>query len=208
MDTFKEDCIWMSCRYAIGRSSIASCTHPYNVIRHGLDWIGNEHRQKALAKDIRCHLNERLAFHGHVNSPGYSDKHDFLSCILKYMKDVNVSNPNLFYASHKFDIDSYTGVVLNCESLDQIKPDVDLFSFSNLYYDYEGWILLANLLDESKHVTLRVKYNNKTVEHKCLLYYKLYSDGVGRHYIDINEFKKNPYPIKYLTIKDIIDNEF
>lgn len=40
MSDFKETCIWMSCRYAIGRKAIASVMHAHaeDIARH-MEWV-------------------------------------------------------------------------------------------------------------------------------------------------------------------------
>lgn len=38
MSDFKEPCIWMSYRYAIGRKAIASVMHAEDIARH-MEWV-------------------------------------------------------------------------------------------------------------------------------------------------------------------------
>ena len=38
MSDFKETCIWMSYRYAIGRKSIASLMHAEDIAKH-MEWV-------------------------------------------------------------------------------------------------------------------------------------------------------------------------
>ena len=60
MSDFKETCIWMSYRYAIGRKSIASVSHAEDIFKH-LDWI-NEDRRKFTAEDIYNEINTKAGF--------------------------------------------------------------------------------------------------------------------------------------------------
>lgn len=206
MKLFKEDCIWMSCRYAIGRKTISAYTHPYNIIENAYDWIYPAKR-KQLSQDIIMHINNRLNQLRNVSSLGFHDKCDIISCIAKYMCEHNIEQPNEYFAQHDWNIDTSANSII-LPLVTRNEPQFNFESlFSTIYHDYESWILFANLLDESKHVTLRIKYNNKVIEHKCLVHYKMYANGVKRSYVDIEKFKEKPYPTRYLDIKDIIDNE-
>ena len=57
---FKETCIWMSYRYAIGRKSITSVAHAEDIFKH-LDWI-SEDRRKFTAEDIYNEINTKAGF--------------------------------------------------------------------------------------------------------------------------------------------------
>lgn len=206
MNLFKEDCIWMSCRYAIGRKTISACTHPYHIIENAYDWIYPT-RRKQLSRDIIMHINDRLNCLHNISSLGFHDKYDIISCIAEYMCEHNIQQPNEYFAQHNWNIDTSANYILPVVTRNEPQLDFEEL-LSTIYHDYESWILFANLLDESKHVTLRIKYNNKVIEHKCLVHYKIYTDGVKRYYVDIEKFKEKPYPTTYLDIKGIIDNEF
>ena len=43
MSDFKETCIWMSYRYAIGRKAIASVMHAEDIAKH-MGWVPIENR--------------------------------------------------------------------------------------------------------------------------------------------------------------------
>jgi hypothetical protein len=58
MSDFKETCIWMSYRYAIGRKSIASVSHARDIANH-LDWIPDD-RKEFTGKDMMREINDKL----------------------------------------------------------------------------------------------------------------------------------------------------
>ena len=196
----------MSCRYAIGRKTISAYTHPYHIIEHAYDWISPS-RRKQFSQDIIMHINDRLNLLDNTSSLGFHDGYDIISCIAQYMCEHNIQNPNEYFAQRNWNVDASINKIISVVTRNEPMSDSEAL-FSTIYHDYESWILFANLLDESKHVTLRIQYNGKVIEHKCLVHYKVYSNGIKRYYVDIEKFKKKPYPTTYLNIKDIIDNEF
>jgi hypothetical protein len=180
--------------------------HPYNIIEQAYDWIYPSKR-KRFSQDIIMHINDRLNSLRNISSLGFENGYDIISCIAKYMCEHNIQSPNGYFAQHDWNIDTSVNHILSIETRNEPQLDFEEL-FSTIYHDYESWILFADLLDESKHVTLRIKYNNKVIEHKCLVHYRVYADGVKRCYVDIDKFKEKPYPTTYLDIKGIIDNEF
>lgn len=197
----------MSCRYAIGRKTISACTHPYNIIEQAYDWIYPS-RRKQFSQDIIMHINDRLNQLHNISSLGFLNNYDIISCIARYMCERNIQQPNEYFAKHDWNVNTSINKIISVTtSNEESLLDFEEL-FSTIYHDYESWILFANLLDESKHVTLRIKYNNKVIERKCLVHYKIYTNGVKRYYVDIEKFKEKPYPTTYLDIKSIIDNEF
>ena len=57
---FKETCLWMSYRYAIGRKSIAAVSHAAEIAKH-LDWIPDD-RWEFTAEDILREVNQSIGW--------------------------------------------------------------------------------------------------------------------------------------------------
>ena len=70
MSDFKETCIWMSYRYAIGRKTIAATSHAYDIA-HNMDWIPKARWQftgidilREINFHIRCYKNIKVVSYG------------------------------------------------------------------------------------------------------------------------------------------------
>ena len=202
MKDFKEDCIWMSYRYCIGRKSIAACTHAYDIIKYGLDWI-SENRKEFTAKDIRSSINDHMRWSDNIEVCGYDNKYDVLSCIIKYLIDNNIADPKEYYYKHKWIVNVNTGSV--CTEDWEGKLPTNIFTD---YSDYEPWIKLAELLDKSKHINIKTKYNDVITQHECIKLYRIdYQSKLRIDFVDCNLLKINPYLHSYINKEYIIDND-
>ena len=56
MSDFKETCIWMSYRYAIGRKAIASVMHAEDIAKH-MEWVPMD-RWAFTGMDILREVND------------------------------------------------------------------------------------------------------------------------------------------------------
>ena len=202
MDSFKETCIWMSYRYAIGRRSIASVTHAYDIIKHGYDWI-SENRKEFTASDIRSEINNRFSWHDNVAKEGYDDHFDVISCIAKYMYNQNVVDPEIYFNTHYWIVNVNNGLVF----ADELIREHTHVYFQTEFHDYQPWILLANVLDQKRKVLLDVTYKSKRTSYECFMHYIVSSDGVEKRYVPIKDFLQQPYPTKYINPEYIINNE-
>lgn len=205
---FKETCIWMSYRYAIGRSSIASCCHAADIVRYGLDWIP-ENRREFTARDIRDCINNQLMWTNNIRKDGYSNKYDILSCILKYMFDNNIEDSELFYLQHVWQVNVDTGEV-TIQFQTDIKPsEMDrLFSLFTSIHDYLPWIKLANFLDKEQHCLVDVNFNNQQTSRECFIIYdQLQDKTIMKYYVPCDAFQNNPSILSYLSPEYIINHD-
>lgn len=170
MSDFKETCIWMSYRYAIGRHTIASTTHAYDIMRH-LDWIP-ENRRDFTAFDIIREINDRVHWWKNIHVDGFENQ-DNPICIFDIIFEWFMENPQMddvkYFMEHEWYINMYQGT-LDIEERDEtnkpvktthgtyIEPDV-----FNEYSDYVGWIHLAKLLKGATHIAT-VEYEGETKE--------------------------------------------
>lgn len=202
MESFKETCIWMSYRYAIGRRSIASVNHAYDIIKYGYDWIA-DHRKEFTASDIRSEINHRFSWHDNITKEGYDNYFDVISCIAKYMYNQNVTDPEIYFNTHHWIVNVNTGLVF-ADELHGVHTHV---FFQTEFHDYQPWILLANVLDQKRKVILDVTYKSKHIEYECFMHYIVSSNGIEKRYVPIKDFLQKPYPTKYINPEYIINNE-
>jgi hypothetical protein len=79
---------------------------------------------------------------------------------------------------------------------------MSIFSMLN---DYEPWIKLANLLDERKHIDIKVNYKGEESIVKSFVHYANYPDGIEKFYIGIDQYKENPYILSYVAQEYIVE---
>ena len=199
MKDFKEDCIWMSYRYCIGRKTIAANMHAADIVKYGDDWI-SENRRQFTARDIRSNINDMVSWADNIKRDGYTHNYDIPSCILKYLFDNKIENKMDFYLNHRFEVNVEFGTV-DVYDYDRKTPNEwDTYqSILREYSDYEPWIKLANYLDISKHKSIKVDYK-KIHDILCFDHYHIdYQDVISHNYIGIDHYKENPYINSYIS---------
>lgn len=199
MENFKEDCIWMSYRYCIGRQTIAAHQHAGDIVKYGLDWI-SESRKEFTAQDIRSQINDKVCWNSHIKKDGYEHNHDVISCIFKYLYDHKIENPEQYYLTHQWLVNVVTGLVCvtgeYTAKISDFDRTISIFSMLN---DYEPWIKLANLLDERTHLDVKINYKGEESVVKSFIHYVNYQYKIEKLYIEINKYKENPYIMQYIN---------
>lgn len=161
MSDFKETCIWMSYRYAIGRKTIASVTHAADIAQH-MDWVP-ENRWRFTAEDIFSTVNDSISFARNINlsfdgrrtTDAYSVLFEYLSQHPEYLQPGEFNR-------YDWDINLLTHNVVPTLR----ETPLAYGSVLSDYVDYKDWIRLAKLfLKNSKQVT--VEYNGHTFTEEC-----------------------------------------
>lgn len=202
---FKDDCIWMSYRYCIGRQTIAAHQHAVNIVKYGLDWIP-EDRKEFTAKDIRSIINDKVCWYSNIKKDGYVHNYDVVSCIFKYLYDNKIENPEQYYLTHNWLVNVTTGLVCITGEYTAKVSDFDkTISIFSMLNDYEPWIKLANLLDEQTHIDVKVNYKGEELIIKSFVHYMNYPDGIEKFYIGIDQYKDNPYILSYIAQEYIVE---
>lgn len=192
MSDFKETCIWMSYRYAIGRKTIAATSHAYDIA-HNMDWVQKEKWQftgidilREINSHIRCYKNIKVVSYG---DPDYDVFSIIFEWFLNNPQDDNVE----YFMTHKWDIDTLHGTVKSVTELSEEEKPVrkeGIYYEANIfseYSDYKGWIKLANMfLENYKYVTY--EFDGKVQTVKCIEWYDLdYSGKISKKYTASNE---------------------
>lgn len=164
MSDFKETCIWMSYRYAIGRKSIASVSHARDIARH-LDWIP-DNRKEFTGKDMMKEINDKLNWYPNVHFESFNnDTNDAFSIIFKWFMDNPQEDPVKFFQSSMWYINVDRGEIV---AIDDYTGEINpyLYNIFSDYSDFEDWIKLANmLLNKTKKVT--IEYEGKIETRDC-----------------------------------------
>ena len=159
MSDFKETCIWMSYRYAIGRKTIAAVTHAEDIARH-IDWIP-ENRREFTAEDILRTINGQTNWmFKNVKVFGIEAQYDVFSVIFEWFYNNPQEDMENYFMEHIWYVDLKAGEVYKIES----RPDAPQrneyghYTDSTLYseyHDYLPWIKLAKFIKGATHeVTL------------------------------------------------------
>ena len=94
MVDFKETCIWMSYRYAIGRKSIASVSHAKDIDAH-LDWIP-ENRRDFTARDILREVNDNVNWWKNIHIEHYTNEDNDVFTVVTGNGNANVGVVDAF----------------------------------------------------------------------------------------------------------------
>lgn len=160
MSDFKDTCIWMSYRYAIGRRSITSVMHARDISKH-MDWVDPD-RWEFTGKDILREVNTRIRWYKNIHIKSVGDEnYDIFSIIFQWFTDHPTEDVVRYFVEHDWYLDLTYGVINDIQvRKDPPKPsDWEMYPHDNIfrdYSDYKDWIKLANLfLKKTKTVTIK-----------------------------------------------------
>lgn len=146
---FEKDCLWMSIRYAIGRHSIASVTHPQNIAKYAYPkLLKNDDTKEMLniATDINKSLADILWQWFHFKAKNDSQP---LNDLFEFMHDYNIKSTNDLATFDEiwFDKESQKYNYRKCKNL-VLHPSI----IPNMYLDdLIPWQNLAALMDKNCH---------------------------------------------------------
>lgn len=209
MDDFKETCIWMSYRYAIGRKSIASVTHAQDIADH-IDWIP-ENRRDFTAFDIIREVNTRFKWYKNIHVDGFESQDNPIA-ITDMLFEWFIKNPQddyvKFFMEHDWYIDFYNMTV----EIDDVKTPPNKTEYGdyydpnifNDYIDYKNWIKLAKYLKGYTHIAT-VEYDGKIEEIPVIEMYNCTTYG-GEIKIDKIYHKADEFRDWWYIIPEYISN--
>ena len=163
LSSFEEDCIWMSYRYCIGRSSIAAQMHAGAIAEHVYDKLTPE-RLEFMSEDICREIYDKLKWNGLVNMGWYGNipKEHFkpLDVVYKIFKTEGIDSIDKIRDIKNLRIEwdrecnDYIHDI-TWVNLDSKIKDYGTTSFT-LFHDLETWQKLANFLDIRTHKFCRL----------------------------------------------------
>lgn len=160
---FKETCLWMSYRYAIGRKSIAAVSHASEIAKH-LDWIPDD-RWEFTAEDILREVNQSIGWTDNLSIMGLDGyrKTDVFSVLFSFIEKNPTYMSHDMFNKHHWVINLDNG---NVSVMEKEEPTNKLLTIFYDYNDYRDWIKLAKILkNETVNVTL--EYNGETIVEEC-----------------------------------------
>jgi hypothetical protein len=157
LTSYEEDCVWMSYRYCIGRSTIAAHCHASDIAENTYGRLSNE-RTEFMSNDINQSIYDILRVHNFADFGWYGN----------IPKNVFRPLDVLYSILDKEEIDSHEKIrkikEISIEwNRDKQDYDYAIYWFSDndknkdygrslsTYTDLEIWQQLANLFDLSNH---------------------------------------------------------
>ena len=170
MSDFKETCIWMSYRYAIGRKSIASVMHAEDIAKH-IDWIP-EDRREFTAQDIIREVNDKINWYKNIHMDSYTmSENDIFTVIFEWFLNNPQDDPQKFFVEHEWYVD-LAKKTIDVEVREN-PPQCNQYGFyskDNIftdYSDYKGWVNLAKFLKGATH-EVTVHYEGEIKKIPCI----------------------------------------
>lgn len=200
MSDFKETCIWMSYRYAIGRKTIASVMHAKDIADH-IDWIPEDRRDFA-AMDIIREVNDKIHWYKNVMVKGYGENiMDVFSVLLQWFLDNPQDNPIDYFMEHEWDVDVDKGTVFVSDRDDiPKKSEHGTYYDSNIFYDftdYRDWVNLARYLKGATHIAT-IEFEDKITTEPVIEWYDIVAYG-GKYEIQKKYTRANEFPSWYFA---------
>lgn len=169
----------MSCRYCIGRKTIASTMHAADIAKYSYYDITDDCRI-SIAKDIRNEINSKLVF-------------DLDQNLYKYKEQ-----------KYEYNQDILSNIVY--DHLDDISSSA-IFTLFKEYDHFIPWIKLANSLDSDCHKLLAIMGKYGIEYHMCFPYPFIdYQENTcEKRWIDLQSYLENPYIDQFIDSKYILD---
>ena len=177
LSQFEEDCIWMSYRYCIGRSTIAAHMHAGEIANHVYNRLSDK-RMQFMSEDINSEIHNKLHWGNFIDMGWYGN------IPKKYFKPIDV----VYSILSKENIDTYEKIRSIKTIQIEWNREKENFDYSIYYFndddknkdygrsfndlsDLEVWQRLSNLFDKENH-----KYC-KLIDDTIVEYYEY-----SRHY--------------------------
>lgn len=174
---YEEDCVWMSYRYCIGRSTIAAHMHAGDIANNCYSRL-TDARMQFMSEDINNEIYNRIHFNNFIDMGWYGNipKKYFrpLDVIYSILDIERIDSYEKIRSIRSIDIDwnsekeGFEHSIYYFNENDK-KKDY-LRSFSDLS-DLEVWQRLANLFDKENHKKCRM------IDDSVVEYYEFW-----RHY--------------------------
>lgn len=206
LSDYEMDAMWMSYRYAIGRSSIACVMHAGNMVKNVYGRIP-ENRLDFTAYDMRREINQRLAW-GYNFGLDYSilqEEFDPIKALMEFSKRQDVHEVGLlkFLQNHSVKVSKGT----NGEYMFYIEEtkDNNFELYAHQLDDLVVWANAANALDSKKHHTITTEYEGQIKEYEAFeLIIQHYNNDTQQfdlalHYCPIDSYLETAGKQSYLA---------
>lgn len=181
LSQFEEDCIWMSYRYCIGRSTIAAHMHAGEIANHIYNKLSDK-RLQFMSEDINSEIHNKLhwgnfidmGWYGNIPKQYFNPLDTVYSILSKeqidtYEKIRSIKTINIDWNRDKQDYD-YSIYYFNDDDKNK-----DYGRSLNDLSDLEVWQRLANLLNKENHKHCKLKDDSIVEYYEYSRHY--FSDG-------------------------------
>lgn len=209
MIDFKETCIWMSYRYAIGRKSIASVTHAKDIAAH-LDWIP-ENRRDFTARDILREVNDKVNWWKNIHIDTYTKEDcDVFTVIFQWFLDNPQEDPVKYFIEHEWYINlTHQTIDVNERKDPPQRNDSGFYYDSDIFNEYDSykdWVNLAKFIKGATHIAT-VDYKGKVEEIPVIEWYNCHTWGGGPVKVEKCYTKAEEFPGWYIAPEYIVKIE-
>ena len=196
---FEETCMWMSYRYAIGRSSIASVMHANDIAQNLFYKIPND-RKEFTSFDIARSIDDilRWKFDFYVTYPNVNKNYCPFELLMKFIKEnnihdlddfnkyksiyVNSQNKEFEVKYNKLIVDSYHSSPDGYEQEDIYERKWKNYNISDIE-DLLPWQKLSACFDIHNLKVVKTLYEGKEEEFICFkTYFKEYARKMEKNY--------------------------
>lgn len=156
---FLDTCLWSSCRYFIGRHTIAAACHAPDIARFLIKYPDAipEGRKKQLALDIRREINDRIRWVGGVSVTSPDGREGQEDAATLWFRAIEKAWENQSEPINPFDYQ--WDIYIPQQEARCVGPKKDSsvawFSLHELVTDLTPWIKLAGFLDPTHIIRLR-----------------------------------------------------
>lgn len=179
---YEYDNIWMSCRYCIGRHTIASHCHANDIAKYEFDRLTDEQKQdisNLINDEIynQLHIHNYISFENRCNIP--KDNFRPLDIFYTALNECNIRN--MYDLRNIYEIVADYNVKENKWVFETVQLQNDMhktYRSMTDFSDLEVWQCLANLLDVSQHKTCKNKKNNEEITYYELVECVNKNDGL------------------------------
>ena len=193
--SFFKDLLFCTCRYCIGRHTIASIGMACDIAKNAVEYL-DFHDRRFLAHDIRRQINDVLQRKSNINICDYRShiKMDALTRIVERIEEAGFG-----YQGEGFQIDNhFFGVNEVDVEFEPCKNSISSTygdSFLTCYTDLLPWIKLANALDDESQYIVEYEFNGEVKTERCFLIPIVSSDLTN-------------ISIKYMPLKTYFDRSY
>ena len=205
--SFFKDLLFCSCRYCIGRHTVASIIMANNIAKNAYEHL-NEYDRRLLAYDIRKQINDVLQHKSNINIHDYrySITMDALTRIVEYIEDSGLDYHNDVVQLDNYDFNiNQTDVTV--EPYDNSDSNSYSDSFFTCYTVLLPWIKLANALDDRSQYFVEYEVNGEVKVELCFPIPIISSDltNISIKYMPLNTYLDMDHEDSWIQ-REVINN--
>ena len=168
LSDYEMDAMWMSYRYAIGRSSIACVMHAGNMVKNVYGRIP-ENRVDFTVYDMRREINQRLSWEYNfgLDYSIWQEEFDSIKALMEFSKRQDVHEIGLLKFLQNHSVKVSKGI--NGEYMFYIEETKDnhFELYAHQLDDLVVWANAANALDSKKHHTITTEYEGQIKKYEA-----------------------------------------